>query len=95
VTNIIGTIVAPQTDETLRKKVIEALRKNWTIQTYRMNRKRPSGSITPAYPDLDANGSFNVRVSKDTPRYAPYEDREVKPRKEQTTVAKPRERQTK
>jgi hypothetical protein len=77
-TNIIGTIVAPQTDETLRKKVIEALRKNWTIQTYKMNRERPSGSITPAYPDLDANGVFNVHVSKDTPLYAPYEDREVK-----------------
>lgn len=79
VTNIIGTIVAPQTDETLRKKVIEALRKNWTIQTYKMNRKRPSGSITPFYPDLDANGVFNVHVSKDTPLYAPYEDRGSKP----------------
>lgn len=76
ITNIILTIIDPQTPEELRKKVIEVVRKNWTIVTYEMNRNRPSGSITPAYPELDSNGIFNTVVSKDTPAYAPYERRE-------------------
>ena len=71
------TIVDPNTPPDLRKTVIESVRKNWTIVTYAQNRGRPSGSITPALPELDKNGIFNVSVpgSKDTPLYAPYEVR--------------------
>ncbi len=76
VTNIILTLIDPKTPEDLRKNVIEVVRKNWTIVTYELNRARPSGSITPAYPELDSNGIFNTVVSKDTPAYSPYENRE-------------------
>ncbi len=73
--NIIQQIIDPATPEPLRATIIEAVRRNWTRVTYEANRHRPSGSITPKLPQLDANGIFNVNVSKDTPMYAPYEQR--------------------
>jgi hypothetical protein len=73
--NILYTIVADETDNHLRMKAIELVRKHWTIDTYALNRQRPSGSITPAFPKLDQNGVFNVHVSRDTPLVAPYEIR--------------------
>jgi hypothetical protein len=73
--NILYTIVADQTDHDLRMKAIELVRKHWTLDTYSLNRQRPSGSITPAFPELDKNGVFNVHVSRDTPLVAPYEKR--------------------
>lgn len=46
-------IVNPETPTELRKTAIIALRNSWEARTYQMNRGRPSGSITPAFPDID------------------------------------------
>ena len=73
--NVMYTITSEKTSDELRKRVIESVRKFWTINTFNMNGGRPSGSITPAYPELDKNGVFNVEVSKDTPLHLPYEKR--------------------
>ena len=73
--NVLYTIESDDTPTRLRKEVIEEVRKQWTIATNEYNADRPSGSITPAFPDLDKNGVFNVVVSKRTPAYAPYEAR--------------------
>ena len=71
--NILYSIIDDQTPKPLRIKLIESVRKFWTIETYQLNRQRPSGSITPALPELDRNGVFNVNVSVDTPLISPYE----------------------
>jgi hypothetical protein len=73
--NLLREIVEDSTPTARRARLIQALRKSWTLTTYRMNRQRPSGSITPALPELDRDGMFPVSPSKDAPLYAPYEDR--------------------
>ncbi|MBC7690997.1 MAG: hypothetical protein H7222_04460 [Methylotenera sp.] len=75
VNHALKMIVDPATPHDVRLRIIEEVRKQWTIATYQMNRQRPSGSITPAFPELDKNGVFNYRVSKDAPTYLPYEAR--------------------
>jgi hypothetical protein len=73
--NLLREIVDGETPTERRMRVIEALRAAWTKSTYASNRNRPSGSITPALPELDKSGVFNVWVSEDTPLFAPYEQR--------------------
>jgi hypothetical protein len=73
--NILYTIIADGTEKSVRMKAIELVRKHWTIETYKLNRERPSGSITPAFPELDANGVFNTKAPEHTPLFAPYEQR--------------------
>jgi hypothetical protein len=102
VSNILGTIVSDERSEhfeQLRLRAIKALRSAWATTSYRMNidpdasapvRNRPGASITPAYPELDANGMFvpETRHEMDgktwvfpavkayrTPQYRPYERR--------------------
>lgn len=73
--NLLREIIADGTAKARRSRLIQAVRKAWTVATYRMNRGRPSGSITPALPELDRDGMFPVNVSRDAPLYAPYEER--------------------
>ena len=84
--NVLYTITNKDTPTALRKRVIQEVRKQWTIATFKMNRNRPSGSITPAFPDLDQNGVFNTVVSKDTPVHAPYEGRDAAHASEEPTI---------
>jgi hypothetical protein len=76
--SVFGAIVADGTPETLRMRVIESLRRHWALVTYAASGK-PAGSITPAYPELDADGVFNVDVHSGDkwigPTYSPYEER--------------------
>lgn len=64
--NILYVLTADETPAELRKTVIQEIRKQWTIATTIMNpspangKARPSGSVTPAFPELDANGIFPI-----------------------------------
>ena len=70
--NVLYAIISDHTPDLDRKDVIEELRKQWTLSTYKHNRGRPSGSVTPAYPQLDDNGIYNIEVDKFAPTFAPY-----------------------
>ena len=71
-TDVISTILNEDTPEILRKDAIEAFRSAWEKNTFAMNRARPSGSITPAFPDLDERGVVLTRFTNDAQIYAPY-----------------------
>ena len=64
--NLLYTIIDESTLAEVRALYIQTLRRNWTLETYKMNRERPSGSITPALPELDQGKVFNVS-SKEIP----------------------------
>ncbi len=73
--HIIQTIVSDHTPDPVRREVITEFRIQWTKATAALNGGRASGSITPAYPDLDANGVFSIPVAGRTLTYYPYEKR--------------------
>ncbi len=76
----INNVLLPLFDEATsiqaKKTIIQSLRISWTRATYLINRNRPSGSITPAFPDLDKNGLFAYDEGAPeyplAPKYAPY-----------------------
>jgi hypothetical protein len=72
--DLIAELSSAETRDEDRKRLIEALRFAWTAST-ESALGLPSGSITPAYPELDAHGIFNNPVSKEAPLVAPYEAR--------------------
>jgi hypothetical protein len=60
----------------VRRQILTSVRVQWTRTTHRLNRGRTAGSITPAFPDLDANGPF-AYYDRDPelplgPRFSPY-----------------------
>jgi hypothetical protein len=59
-----------------RRRILNSLRVQWTRATYRMNRGRTAGSITPAFPDLDADGLFAYYPTDPElplgPKFRPY-----------------------
>jgi hypothetical protein len=72
--NIFVQLLNPENSE-VTKKMTQSFRKNWTLKTYQLNNKRASGSITPAYPDLDQSGLFVLPESMQlpwAPRFSPY-----------------------
>jgi hypothetical protein len=65
----------PLLSDDLNRMIIKSLRKNWTLSSDAMNRNRPSGSISPAYPDLDADGVLGAPLSRGSKQYGPFEAR--------------------
>lgn len=70
--NAMDLIIEEATPEPLRKSAIVALRHAWEKATFAMNRHRPSGSITPRYPDIDRGYVMEVRQTNDPQLYAKY-----------------------
>jgi hypothetical protein len=64
----------PRLNNDLNRMIIKVMRKNWTIATDTMNRNRPSGSISPAYPDLSADGVLGAPLARGSFQYGPFED---------------------
>jgi hypothetical protein len=75
INNILYPLVDPASPDTLNKEIIKVIRKNWTLESNAVNRERPSGSITPLYPDLDADGVLGAPLSRGSYQYGPYEKR--------------------
>jgi len=78
INNILLPLVEDGYTDSLKRSIISSLRKNWTLATYKMNRLRPSGSISPAYPDLDAKSILGVPTllpptAKKSLQYGPTE----------------------
>lgn len=85
--NLLQPLLSNTTSVETKKEIIQKLRIAWTSSTQRLNKKmrkgvlvnRISGSITPAYPDLDINGLFAYEPGQkefpEAPAYAPYEVR--------------------
>lgn len=71
-TNVIQRIVDPASSESLRVEAIKSLREAWEIVTFKINRGRPSGSITPAYPAIDGGYVMNLKQTKDSQLYSKY-----------------------
>ncbi len=83
--NIITPILDKESQTASRElkiKILESMRKNWTVQTYR-GLGRVGSSITPAFPEIDANGPFpNLigdsrriqQIESEAPPCAPYEE---------------------
>ncbi len=66
----------------LKKIILQSIRKNWAIQTYR-GLGRIGSSITPTFPEVDANGPFAdlsgdskriLQIEAEAPPCAPYEN---------------------
>lgn len=70
--NVIKLIVDPATSDADRRRAVMALRTAWETVTYKMNRHRPSGSITPAYPDIDGGYVMTLRQTADQQLYSKY-----------------------
>jgi hypothetical protein len=75
INNLLLPLISENSDENLDKQIIKSLRKNWTLMTDSMNRGRPSGSITPIYPDLDGDGVLGAPLNHGSPQYGPYEEK--------------------
>jgi hypothetical protein len=79
INNILYPLVLQPNDPTLsddlNRMIIKSLRKNWTIQTDAMNRNRPSGSISPVYPELDADGVLGASLARGSKQYGAFEER--------------------
>jgi len=54
--NILYTLADEKSSETLKREIVASIRHYWPLMTYKMNRGRPSGSISPQFPDLDRDG---------------------------------------
>lgn len=63
--NVIHQIVDENTSENTRRIAVAALREAWEMTTFKMNRGRPSGSITPKYPDIDDGRVMYLRQTND------------------------------
>lgn len=86
VANPIAEIISDQTPAPRLERIIQVFRSAWTEATTRLNRARPSGSITPALPQLDSDGMFvldpevnaqrpanqKIKHSPQAPLYWPY-----------------------
>lgn len=70
--NAMDLIVGDQTPEPLRKRAIISLRRAWERVTFLANRQRPSGSITPRYPDIDRGYVMELRQTNDPQLNAKY-----------------------
>lgn len=61
-------ILHPLTDDDapleLKKRIVAAIRRNWSLVTFRRNRGRPSGSITPRFPEFDRDGIIPTNAMK-------------------------------
>ena len=79
INNILFPLVLPKGDpqisDDLNKEIIKSLRTNWTIMSDSMNRNRPSGSISPVYPELDAQGVLGAPLVRGSKQYGPFEPR--------------------
>lgn len=87
INNILAPLLSDEVSLGEKRNLIQSLRVAWTRSTYRLNSRtvgsrtihRVSGSITPAFPDLDQNGIFaygtNDTETFEAPKYAPYEFR--------------------
>lgn len=71
-TNVLEVIMNPQRSVESRKAAIQALREAWEQTSYKGNRGRPSGSITPAFPDIDNGNVLYLRQTKDSQFYSKY-----------------------
>ncbi len=86
--NFFQPLLSDETPSNLKQEIIQRMRISWTRATQQLNKRsrngkvvnRISGSITPAFPELDKNGLFAYEVgAKDfaeAPAFAPYEIRE-------------------
>ncbi|MBC7742716.1 MAG: hypothetical protein H7061_10990 [Bdellovibrionaceae bacterium] len=87
VTNILAPILSDEISLAEKRNLVQKLRVAWTKSTLRLNKRgignkvvnRVSGSITPAFPELDANGIFAYGNGESevsgAPKFAPYEIR--------------------
>jgi hypothetical protein len=79
VSNLLGSLLNENLPVDFRKMILQELRISWTKNSYLQNRQRASGSITPAFPELDADGPFAYRAGQnelpEAPKHAPYEAR--------------------
>ncbi|MFZ3229327.1 MAG: hypothetical protein WA160_03905 [Pseudobdellovibrio sp.] len=85
--NILLPLLSDEVSEDMKRSILQNTRISWTKNSYRLNKKyvggvvvnRVSGSITPAYPDLDQNGLFAYALDQkeyaEAPAFAPYEIR--------------------
>jgi len=82
--NLFLDLLDPGVSVEQKKQLVQTLRLNWTKATYRLNREaidanrfvpRPAASISPIFPELDANGPFVGEGMEWAPTYAPYEER--------------------
>ena len=85
--NILLPLLSDDSDDTAKKQILQSLRVAWTKSTAALNKRyvngkliyRVSGSITPAFPDMDKNGIFayeeNQMAYPTAPKFAPYEIR--------------------
>ncbi len=77
--NILLPLLSEKVPDVIRKSILQELRIAWTRNSYYLNRQRASGSISPRYPELDANGPFAYAEGQkefpEAPRFAPYEGR--------------------
>lgn len=86
--NIILPLLSSEFNLESKKQILQKLRVSWTKATAQLNKRwvngktifRVSGSVSPAFPDLDANGIFaydeNQMAYAAAPKFAPYELRE-------------------
>ena len=76
ITNLLLPLIKDGYSDDLKKLIISALRKNWTEETYHRNRNRPSGSISPLFPELENGSILGAPFSGGSPQYGPYEPME-------------------
>lgn len=85
--NVLSPLLSDEVSTADKKQILQKIRIAWTKSTYRLNKKyhgdklvnRVSGSITPAFPDMDQNGIFAYADGQseyaEAPAFAPYEVR--------------------
>ncbi len=95
--NFFQSLFSDEVSVSQKKEIIQRLRISWTKATQQLNGRtrngqtinRISGSITPAFPELDFNGIFAYEAGAPTyaeaPVFAPYEIRDYR---EESAVAK-------
>ncbi len=70
--NVVEMIVNPGTPENLRQAAVVALRDEWEYTSFKMNRNRPAGSITPKYPHIDGGYVSHLHLTNDPQMYAKF-----------------------
>ncbi len=85
--NVLLPLLSEDNDDVAKKQILQSLRVSWTKNTAALNKRymngkiiyRVSGSVTPAFPELDQNGIFayadNQVAYPSAPKFAPYEVR--------------------
>ena len=87
--NFFQNLISDDVSTAQKKEIIQRLRISWTKATQQLNSRtrnkkivyRISGSITPAFPELDRNGIFaydpGAPIYAEGPAFAPYEVRDA------------------